>query len=300
MLRPGHDEKCRCGARVRPPLAAAPGEFVVGPTGPWPQPGGTGSPLTLTYGFINYTRDIPVHVQRAIVEGALGRWASVSPLTFAETTDTGLPWDDPAASVPDIRIGWFSGEHGDGFDFDGPAGTLAHGFFPPPNGATAAGDMHFDDDENWSDGSGPGVFDLNEVVTHEIGHTLGLDHETLAPAVMQPVYTGAFAGLLQDDIDGIRLLYGMGSGTVTPMPFPSQFDTDLDWRVTTQEVLSYAAAFVSATPWPEHRGSPPSAEHTLRAAAIWKARTDGGYLDLGGAEPSRWVSAQPPPRPATG
>ena len=237
-------------------------------------------------------------MQRAIIEDALNRWATVSPLSFVETADTGLPWDDPAATVPDIRIGWFSGAHGDGFDFDGPAGTLAHGFFPPPNGVSAAGDIHFDDDESWADGPGPGVFDLNEVATHEVGHALGLDHEDLAPAVMQPIYTGAFTGLLQDDIDGIRTLYGTGSGAATPMPFPAPFDPDLDWRVDTREILAYAAAFVSSAPWPEHRGSPPSMEHALRAAAIWKARNDGGYLDFGGSEPSRWVSAPPPPRPA--
>ncbi len=300
MLRPGQsDVGCRCGARARPPLGAAPGEFVVGPTGSWPQPGGPGTPLTLTYGFVNYTRDIPVHVQRAAIEGALGRWSAFAPLSFTETADTGLPWDDPAATVPDIRIGWFSGVHGDGFDFDGPAGTLAHGFFPPPNGSTAAGDIHFDDDESWADGPGPSAFDLNEVAAHEVGHALGLDHEDLAFAVMQPTYTGAFAGLLQDDIDGIRTLYGTGSGTVAPMPFPAPFDTDLDWRVTTREVLAYAAAFVSSTPWPEHRGSAPTVDHALRAAAIWKSRNDGGYLDLGGDEPSRWSSAVPPPRPAT-
>src|SRR5262249_17313261 len=41
----------------------------------------------------------------------------------------------------DIRIG--------AHRMDGTSKTLAHTYFPPPNGATAAGDAHFDNAENW-------------------------------------------------------------------------------------------------------------------------------------------------------
>jgi len=41
----------------------------------------------------------------------------------------------------DIRIG--------AHKFDGPGKVLAHTYFPPPNGSSAAGDSHYDSQENW-------------------------------------------------------------------------------------------------------------------------------------------------------
>lgn len=262
--------------------------FRAGPTRAWPQPGGPGSPVAVTYGFASYAAGLPVHLQRAILRDAFGRWAAVAPLHFAEAEDSGLPWDHPGAVAPDIRIGWFSGPHGDGYDFDGVDGVLAHAFFPPPNGLTAAGDIHFDGAEAWAASPGDGAYDLLEVAVHEIGHSLGLDHELEAPAVMRPHYTGRFSGLLQDDIDGVRLLYGAGQGSVSRLPFPAPFDGDLDWRLNMREVLSYAAAYATASRWPA-QGRVPAADYVLRAAAICLANADGGYADTGGEEPQNWV-----------
>jgi hypothetical protein len=285
MLKPGYGGTDMCGLRG-PCRLPAPG-FVAGPNS-WPQPGGPGSPVAITYGFINYTGDLPVRLQRAILRDAFGRWAAVAPLHFAEVEDSGLPWDDPAAAAPDIRIGWFSGPHGDGYDFDGANGVLAHAFFPPPNGLTGAGDVHFDDAETWASTPAAGAYDLLEVAVHEIGHSLGLSHELVLPAVMQPHYTGQFSGLLQDDIDGVRSLYGPGQGSVSPLPFPAPFDGDMDWMLGISEVLSYAVAYLTASVWPA-QGRVPTADYVLRAAAIVLASVDGGYADVGGEEPQNWV-----------
>nr|GEW01385.1 metallopeptidase, catalytic domain-containing protein [Tanacetum cinerariifolium] len=70
--------------------------------------------------------------------------------------------------------------HGDGDDFDGPNGILAHAFSPTD------GRLHFDADETWSVGPGPvpNVTDFKSVALHEIGHLLGLGHSQYQDAVM--------------------------------------------------------------------------------------------------------------------
>lgn len=290
MLKPGYQLSSSSNCALRTHSCG----FVAGPTAPWPQPGGPGSPVELTYGFINYTGDMPVRFQRTVVERAFGHWSAVAPLSFTEVLDSRRPFDAPDAAVPDIRIGWFANDHGDGYPFDGAGGVVAHAFYPPPNGVTAAGDMHFDDSETWSDGPGPGVFDIEEVAVHELGHSLGLDHETEQQAVMHPTYTGSFSGLYQDDIDGIRSLYGTGAGEVRPLPWPAPFDADLDWRVGVRELTNYILAFLHGEVWPE-QGEVPTLQYVLQVVHLWQARFDGGYADAGGSEPENWVPAQPPP-----
>jgi hypothetical protein len=50
--------------------------------------------------------------------------------------------------------------------------------------------------------------DLVTVAAHEIGHALGLGHSNVACALMNPFYNGSHRYLAQDDIDGIRAIYG--------------------------------------------------------------------------------------------
>nr|XP_019575459.1 PREDICTED: stromelysin-1-like [Rhinolophus sinicus] len=85
--------------------------------------------------------------------------------------------------------------------------VLAHAYPPGPG---INGDVHFDDDEQWTkDTSGTNLF---LVAAHELGHSLGLQHSDNAEALMYPVYNPltdlARFRLSQDDVNGIQFLYG--------------------------------------------------------------------------------------------
>ena len=75
-----------------------------------------------------------------------------------------------------------------------------------------AGDVHFDDDEDFRIGTPKGT-DLLWVATHEIGHSLGLEHSNQLGAIMYPWYQGYKKDfkLQPDDASGIRALYGMNA-----------------------------------------------------------------------------------------
>ena len=75
--------------------------------------------------------------------------------------------------------------------------------------AGLSGDVHFDDDEDYTYKSPKGR-NLLWVATHEIGHSLGLEHSNERKAIMYPWYTEYRPGfkLEYDDILGIQTLYG--------------------------------------------------------------------------------------------
>ncbi|MCV6615678.1 MAG: matrixin family metalloprotease [Cellvibrionaceae bacterium] len=85
-------------------------------------------------------------------------------------------------------------------------------------------DIIFNSAVNWDIHSGPilgsSVYDFKRIAVHELGHLLGLGHETTQTAIMNPAYTDPeriAAGDLNmetptpDDYQGINTLYGAGS-----------------------------------------------------------------------------------------
>lgn len=155
----------------------------------------------LTYFFQNGTDDIVGDAERNAVEQAMTIWENSSEITFTEVSNL---------FSADIVIRWATGDHGDGSNFDGTSGVLAHAFFPPPNSGSLAGDMHFDDAETWSTDiqtNSLQPIDLVTVALHELGHSLGLRHSDVVGAIMYPYYSGSQRFLATDDILGISRLY---------------------------------------------------------------------------------------------
>lgn len=186
----------------------------------WPQPGGLGTSVTLSYSYSNLLNGGIIGLTPAEivsdVEETFALWATYAPLHFVEVSDSGpAPSDNSYSAVghPQLRLG-----------HHGPMGELAHAFYPSTDGT--GGDVHMGSNWDWS---APGFF--LEVFAHEIGHSLGLDH---SEAFSRPVgRSGGRAGpimcavcfhdftngayLYEDDVAGIRAAYGAGVGSVTPL-----------------------------------------------------------------------------------
>ena len=191
--------------------------FVLGPTTPgkWGSPVfGTGATVTYSYMAtgvsmgsdpggpnvdIRTLSGLGAATWEAQISAAFAAWSAVANITFVQVADDGAAFNT-ATTSGDIRIGAHA--------FDGPNGTLAHGFYPPTNGSTAAGDIHFDSAELWKAGFGGPGFDIFTVMAHEIGHAIGLDHTGVANSLMNSSYTEAFSGLQADDIAGAQFIYG--------------------------------------------------------------------------------------------
>ena len=183
------------------------------PLSHWPQPS-AGDPVYISYSYTNLLDGSFLQITRtelrAATEEALRLWASHAPLHFTERIDSGPAVSDesyPAAGHSEIRIGHHVSPE------------LAHAYFPGHDGL--AGDVHVASGVPWSVGNGH--WDFLETITHELGHSLGLVHEHVELAIMNPSYpTHRFGGLgtaylYPSDIRSLQAIYGTGTGSVTPI-----------------------------------------------------------------------------------
>jgi len=117
---------------------------------------------------------------------------------------TDLKFEEKKSGKVHIDIRFERRSHGDDDSFDGEGGTLAHAFFP-----VFGGDVHFDEEENWTVDTPKGT-SLLMSAAHELGHSIGLSHSNDRRALMAPFYRGyeKDVSLARDDIEGIEALYG--------------------------------------------------------------------------------------------
>lgn len=182
----------------------------------------------------------------AAVQRAFNKWSAAANITFVKVADQGGNFG--TVTAPDIRIGAFSFGVG---DFSGAAG-----FGPPGNDISfpdaLSGDIAFNSLNNFNidpgaEGAplqtGPGGLYLNDIeglLIHEIGHTLGIGHSEDTTAVLcgyqSPNFNGSACDythvnrvLTADDLNAVRNIYG-------PAP-PPDGDISFDCRVDSADVL---------------------------------------------------------------
>ncbi|MCX6588427.1 MAG: matrixin family metalloprotease, partial [Acidobacteria bacterium] len=165
---------------------------------------------SLQFAYRTLSEKVNSQAQQAEVSRALREWSRVIQVDFVEGND--------AAAPRTIGILWGRSSHGDGYPFDGPGKVLAHTFYPaPPNSEPLAGDLHFDEDENWQVGQD---IDVYSVALHELGHALGLGHSDVPGSVMYAYYRRA-ERLTAEDIGAARRLYGARDEAGTPPSTPT-------------------------------------------------------------------------------
>lgn len=200
--------------------------------GMWPQPGGSSSPVTITYSYNNLLdgglkqlngQPLPASIIRASVEEAFSLWASVAPLHFVEVPDQGT-FPVPRGGYPNGQFGQIRLNHVriNGPDIPGQQPIAKAQAHFPSTGGNLGGDVFFDHSDPWEASGTLSTPDVLGATIHEVGHSLGLGHSTLPQANMYWIFTryqgpGTGAALHADDIAGIQQVYGPGEGSVTPL-----------------------------------------------------------------------------------
>jgi len=187
--------------------------------------GGNGTPITLTYSFVpDGTLSVPdgyvapgvTSIENKLFAtmnakfGSQAAWQNLFRDIFAdwsaltgvnlveETNDDGAQWVVSPGVLgvrADVRIVCI--------DEDGVNGVLAFNYFPN------YGDMALDAAENWANGANDYRF-LRNVVMHELGHGLGLEHVLPRDGtkLMEAFLSLGYTGPQDDDIRGAGFSYG--------------------------------------------------------------------------------------------
>jgi hypothetical protein len=233
---------------------------------PWPVSGTEG--LTLGYVFSQLTAKLPAAATKAEFLRAFNEWSRNANVNFVSGTN--------AEASQTINILFATGDHGDGYPFNGPGGILAHTFYPaPPNPEPIAADLHLNDSERWQIGADSDVF---SVVLHEAGHSLGLVHTDDPSDVMYPYYR-MHSALGAGDIAVAQAMYGVRNGPVPASPLAP----------LVLIVNSPAATFTTTASSASLSGSTSGGAAPIKVT--WQ--TAGGYIGNASGTPNWTIAAVP-------
>ncbi len=277
--------------------------------------GGSGDPITLTYSFVpDYSTGDPSdsNVLHQAFDAAFGSrsawqdlfraifadWSAITGIHLVEVSDDGAAWPESPGAAGlrgDVRIISFA--------IDGPNNVLAYNFFPD------TGDMAFDSAENWAASANDYRFFRN-VVMHEFGHGLGLDH--ILPRdgtkLMEAFLNLGFLGPQDDDIRGADRSYGdraepnnsvAAAANFGPFNANAAFENlslnsaaDEDWYAFSAVPGQTVAARVDPVGGQYDLGPDPGTTATIDTLAINPLRID--IFDAAGATLLRTTTAAAP------
>ncbi|MGC8640945.1 MAG: matrixin family metalloprotease [Isosphaeraceae bacterium] len=195
---------------------------------------------------------------------ALATWESVANINISPTTDGPYPFNTSGLAQGDPRFGDI---RFGGYPFPDDSTMLAQTYFPPPDGATAAGDVEINTSMDFGIGSG---YDLYSVILHETGHSLGLNHPQNPAEVMYPTYEGVRAGLAPGDIAGIQAIYGaraLDGYQEQGLGFSAAIPIDLSSKLASSSQTSISNASLPFIGTAEYYGfvAPPSSNGSVQA-----------------------------------
>ena len=188
--------------------------------------------MTTVFDISDYTTDESFGNVDAAITSAFNTWAAVDvndKLSFNRLSDNGGNYDvfdgsgaslDQGAdwTYANITIGgWLPASYFESLAPGGGAGILAVSISGKLRGGGSkkplwTNDVYLNEFFNWSTNPGAGEFDIETVVLHEVGHSIGFGHEDTQPSVLQSFYDEVNRSLSTTDEEGVLDLYAAGGG----------------------------------------------------------------------------------------
>jgi hypothetical protein len=147
---------------------------------------------TLTWSYNSAKEPAGAAGMETDIASAFARISAATGISFKQTTTKGL-----------ITLGWSSTM----VDADGTGGTTVQ------DGRSISGQVLFNTSSTWVDHAGFGRYDgglpaRGALISHEIGHSLGLAHVSDASQLMYPMaMVGSATGFASGDTAGLNALY---------------------------------------------------------------------------------------------